>query len=65
MRGRGADATVSRLYRRPERPPAFAFVDLAGYTRMTDKRGDEAGARLAADLAGIADTVAGAHDGRQ
>jgi hypothetical protein len=51
------------LYRRPERPPAFAFVDLAGYTRMTDERGDEAGARLAADLAGIVDTVAGDQGG--
>jgi class 3 adenylate cyclase len=51
------------LYRRPERPPAFAFVDLAGYTQITDERGDEAGARLAADLAGMVDEVATAHGG--
>jgi adenylate cyclase len=51
------------LYRRPERPPAFAFVDLAGYTRMTDERGDEAGARLATNLAGIVDIVAGDQGG--
>jgi adenylate cyclase len=41
------------LYERPERPPAFAFVDLAGYTALTERRGDEAGARLAADLAAM------------
>jgi len=38
------------LYERPERPTAFAFLDLTGYTRLTDERGDEAAAGLAADL---------------
>jgi adenylate cyclase len=51
------------LYRRPERPPTFAFVDLAGYTRLTDERGDEAGARLAAGLTGMVDRVASDHRG--
>ncbi len=46
------------LYERMERPPAFAFLDMAGYTRLTEERGDEAGARLAADLGHMVDEVA-------
>ncbi|MET0800386.1 MAG: adenylate/guanylate cyclase domain-containing protein [Actinomycetota bacterium] len=38
------------LYVRPERPTAFAFLDLTGYTRLTEERGDEAAAGLAANL---------------
>ena len=36
---------------RPARPPAMAFLDLAGYTRLTEERGDEAAAELATELA--------------
>jgi adenylate cyclase len=36
--------------RRPTRPPAMVFLDLAGYTRLTDERGDEAAAELAGVL---------------
>jgi class 3 adenylate cyclase len=35
------------------RPPAIAFLDLAGYTALAEERGDEAAAALAADLAGV------------
>ena len=41
------------LYRRLERPPAMCFLDLTGYTRLTEERGDEAAAELAARLAGL------------
>jgi adenylate cyclase len=41
------------LYRRLERPPAMCFLDLTGYTRLTEERGDEAAADLAARLAGL------------
>jgi adenylate cyclase len=34
-----------------KRPPAIAFLDLAGYTALAEERGDEAAAALAADLA--------------
>jgi adenylate cyclase len=51
------------LYRRPARPPAFAFVDLTGYTRLTDERGDEAGARIASEMGSLVDRVAGANEG--
>jgi adenylate cyclase len=41
------------LYRRLERPPAMCFLDITGYTRLTEERGDEAAAELAARLAGL------------
>jgi adenylate cyclase len=41
------------LHRRLERPPAMCFLDLTGYTRLTEERGDEAAAELAARLAGL------------
>ena len=50
-------------YPRPERPQAFAFIDLAGYTQMTDERGDQAGADLAAEMAGMVDRGTADHDG--
>jgi len=51
----------------PERPPqapAIAFLDLTGYTALTEERGDEAGADLADRLAGLVHEVAGEHGGR-
>jgi adenylate cyclase len=41
------------LYRRLDRPPAMCFLDLTGYTRLTEERGDEAAAELAGRLAGL------------
>jgi adenylate cyclase len=41
------------LYRRLDRPPAMCFLDLTGYTRLTEDRGDAAAAELAARLAGL------------
>jgi adenylate cyclase len=35
---------------RPERVPAMCFLDLVGYTRLTEERGDRAAAELAASL---------------
>ena len=39
------------LYRRLDRPPAMCFLDLTGYTRLTEERGDDAAADLAARIA--------------
>ena len=39
------------LYRRVRRPPAVCFLDITGYTRLTEERGDEAAAELATRLA--------------
>ena len=45
-------------------PPAVVFVDIAGYTQLTEEQGDELAVRLAASLQSRAETVAAAHDGR-
>ena len=39
------------LYRPVRRPPAVSFLDITGYTRLTEERGDEAAAELATRLA--------------
>ena len=51
------------LYRRLERPPAMCFLDLTGYTRLTEERGDEAAADLAARLARLVRRSAQEHGG--
>jgi adenylate cyclase len=40
----------SGLHSRLHRPPAVSFLDITGYTRLTEERGDEAAADLAARL---------------
>jgi adenylate cyclase len=52
------------LYQRAERTPTICFVDLTGYTRLTEEQGDEAAARLASRLATLVDGVALRHGGR-
>jgi adenylate cyclase len=39
------------LFSRLHRPPAVCFLDITGYTRLTEERGDEAAADLAGRLA--------------
>jgi adenylate cyclase len=39
------------IHSRLKRPPAMCFLDITGYTRLTQERGDEAAADLAATLA--------------
>ena len=46
------------------RPHAIAFLDLTGYTALTEARGDEAAAELASRLAEIVEAAAAAHGGR-
>jgi adenylate cyclase len=50
--------------RRPARPPAIAFLDLTGYTTLTEERGDRAAADLATRLVELVATVAHQHGGR-
>jgi adenylate cyclase len=45
------------------RPPAIAFLDLTGYTALTEEHGDEAGAELADRLAGLVNEAAQPHGG--
>jgi adenylate cyclase len=48
---------------RPERVPAMSFVDLVGFTRLTEERGDAAAAELAASLAVLVNRFSREHGG--
>jgi adenylate cyclase len=52
------------LYRPVRRPPAMAFLDISGYTRLTEERGDEAAADLAARLATLVRRASQEHGGQ-
>jgi adenylate cyclase len=48
---------------RLERVPAMCFLDLVGYTRLTEERGDQAAAALAGRLTVLVERSARAHGG--
>jgi adenylate cyclase len=48
---------------RPERVPAMSFLDLTGYTRLTEQRGDATAAALAETLAVLVGRSAREHAG--
>jgi adenylate cyclase len=48
---------------RPGRVPAMCFLDLVGYTRLTEQHGDQAAAELAGRLAVLVDRSSRAHGG--
>ena len=51
--------------RRPDRdPPAMVFVDLTGYTRLTEEEGDESAADRGTELAQVVRGAAGRRGGR-
>jgi adenylate cyclase len=52
------------LYRRVHRPPAISFLDISGYTRLTEERGDEAAAELATTLATLVRGSSREHGGQ-
>ena len=60
----GVLGAAARLPERARRPPAVAFVDLAGFTSLTVERGDEAAASAAATLFDLADRAVRAGSGR-
>ena len=51
------------VYTKPERPATMAFMDLSGYTALTEERGDETAADLATSLAQLVQRTATHHDG--
>jgi adenylate cyclase len=62
-----AEAALERAglaQRRPVHPPAIAFLDLTGYTKLTEERGDRAAAELAARLVEIVHELAHRRGGR-
>jgi adenylate cyclase len=48
---------------RPERVPAMCFLDLVGYTRLTEEQGDQVAAGLAESLAVLVDRSSREHGG--
>ena len=52
------------LQSRPDRPAAMCFLDITGYTRLTQERGDEAAAALATQLARLVQRTSVQHGGR-
>ena len=47
-----------------DHPPAVAFVDVSGYTRLTVDRGDDFSARTSVRLGELAEMVMRRHGGR-
>ncbi len=45
-------------------PPTVAFVDLTGFTGLTEELGDKAAAEMSGKLASLVDTISRRHDGR-
>jgi class 3 adenylate cyclase len=60
------ESTLERagLHHTVAEPPAIAFLDLTGYTHLTEERGDEAAAETAATLGGLVYSSAQQHGGR-
>jgi adenylate cyclase len=52
------------LFQRVRRPPAVCFLDMTGYTRLTEERGDEAAADLATRLAALVRGCSREHGGQ-
>lgn len=52
------------LHRSVARPPAICFLDLTGYTLLTEQRGDEAAATMAATLGKLVQRGSHARGGR-
>ena len=52
------------LFSRLHYPPAMCFVDITGYTRLTEERGDEAAADLAGRLATLVRRCSQEHGGQ-
>jgi len=52
------------LHSRLERPPAMCFLDITGYTRLTQERGDDAAADLAGSLARLVQRSSVQHGGK-
>jgi len=62
----GTESVLARagLHSRLEHPPAMCFLDITGYTRLTQERGDAAAADLATRLARVVERTSVRHGGR-
>jgi adenylate cyclase len=61
------EATLEKagLHRSISHPPAMCFLDLSGYTRLTEERGDEAAAEMSAILGKLVQRSSHGHGGRR
>jgi adenylate cyclase len=64
IEGLETQLAAAGLHRRLEHPPAMCFLDITGYTRLTQERGDAAAAELATSLARVVERTSLAHGGR-
>ncbi|HEV3484326.1 MAG TPA: adenylate cyclase regulatory domain-containing protein, partial [Vicinamibacterales bacterium] len=64
VRGIGSQLEDAGLHTRVERPPAICFLDVTGYTRLTQERGDAAAAELAERLSRLVQRTSFQHGGR-
>jgi adenylate cyclase len=62
----GLEQTLAQagLYTKLERPPAMCFLDITGYTRLTQERGDEAAADMAGRLSRLVQKTSGRYAGK-
>lgn len=62
----GFEVGMSRagLFKPVDRPPAICFLDLSGYTRLTEERGDSAAADLAGQLSRLVQRTSTKHGGK-
>jgi adenylate cyclase len=62
----GVEGALERtgLHSRLTRPPAMCFLDITGYTRLTEERGDKAAADLATRLARLVQRSSQEHEGK-
>ena len=56
--------SAAGLHSRLDRPPAVCFLDIAGYTRLTQEHGDDAAANLAATVANLVQRSSAQHGGK-
>lgn len=59
-----ASLEAAGLHSRLDRVPAICFLDITGYTRLTEEKGDVAAAELAELLARMVQHVSGRHGGQ-
>jgi adenylate cyclase len=64
IRGMEVELARAGVQSRLARPPAVCFLDITGYTRLTQERGDAAAAQLAGQLARIVQRTSVKHGGR-
>jgi adenylate cyclase len=64
IEGLEAQLAAAGVHSRLEHPPAMCFLDITGYTRLTQEQGDAAAAELADRFSGLVQRISVKHGGR-